>query len=520
MTHAVVIGAGIAGLATAALLAQDGHEVTVLERNEILGGRAGLLRDRGFSFDTGPSWYLMPEVFEHYLSLLGTTPERHWDLRVLDPSYRVFGPPSSTGEPAPAVTVPDRGAAAVFAARKPDGARGLGAYLASAEHARRLAERHFLYNPFTDPRTLVHPEILRALPQLVTLLGTSLWHHITTRFADPVLRQILGYPSIFLAASPRRAPAIYHMMSALDLGDGVRYPMGGFSTLVDTLADLATSAGARIVTGCEVTAITSRPDGRRRRAVTGYRAVHDGEACEGQADLVVSAADLHHTETKLLGARARERGERWWARRTSGPSAVLVSLGVRGSLPELPHHALFFTEAWSREADALLAEAGARTEPGSLYVCKPSETDPGVAPAGHENVFVLVPVPADAAGGRGGRDGAGDAAVERIADAAIAQVSAWAGIPDLAERVVLRHTTGPSDFAERYHSWRGGMLGPAHTLRQSAMFRRRTASRRVRGLYYAGATSSPGVGIPMCLISAELVLKGVRGDRSAGPLQG
>jgi phytoene desaturase len=154
-------------------------------------------------------------------------------------------------------------------------------------------------------------------------------------------------------------------------------------------------------------------------------------------------------------------------------------------------------------------------DPASLYVCKPSATDPGVAPAGDENLFVLVPVAADVSIGAGGVDGTGDRLVERTADAAIAQVAAWAGIADLADRVVVRRTVGPDDFAQQFNAWRGGALGLAHTLRQSAFFRPGNASRRVDGLLYAGSSTIPGIGLPMCLISAELILKRLRGDVSA-----
>jgi phytoene desaturase len=151
-------------------------------------------------------------------------------------------------------------------------------------------------------------------------------------------------------------------------------------------------------------------------------------------------------------------------------------------------------------------------------VCRPSATDDTVAPAGHENLFVLVPVPAEPALGRGGIDGGGDPGIEAAADLVIDQIAQWCGIPDLAERVVVRRTIAPGDFEADLHSWRGNALGLAHTLRQSAVFRPRNASRRVRDLYYAGTSALPGIGLPMCLISAELVLKRLRGDRSAGPV--
>jgi phytoene desaturase len=193
-------------------------------------------------------------------------------------------------------------------------------------------------------------------------------------------------------------------------------------------------------------------------------------------------------------------------------------LGVEGRLPRLTHHNLLFTTDWAANFERIYGADPGIPDPASLYVCKPSETDPGVAPAGCENLFVLVPVPADVSIGAGGIDGAGDRLVERTADAAIAQVASWAGIPDLAERVILRRTVGPDDFASAFNAWRGTALGPAHTLRQSALFRAGNTSRKVDGLLFAGGSTIPGIGLPMCVISAELVVKRLRGDLTAGPL--
>lgn len=527
MTRTIVIGGGVAGLATAALLARDGHEVELLERLDAVGGRVGKLERDGFRFDTGPSWYLMPRVFDHFFELLGTRTEDELDLRALDPAYRVFSEPSGDGSRGEPVTIP-RGDARVretFERLEPGSAGRTDSYLQSARHATDMAERYFLYNPFTRPASLLNRDVVRSLPQLAGLLTSSLRGYVSRRFRHPVLRQILGYPAVFLGTRPADAPAIYHLMSALDLGEGVQYPLGGFRDLVTRLEALAIAQGVTIRTGAEVRQITTRhraragrTAGRRAREVSGVR-WRDAGGTEhtSVADVVVSGADLHHTETQLLGAEDRSYPEKWWRRRTSGPGAVIVLLGVRGRLPELPHHSLLFTRDWEANFAAIFGNDPAIPEPASIYVCKPSQTDPGVAPAGHENVFVLVPVPADPALGAGGPDGSGDDLIERAADAAIDQLALWADIPDLRERIVVRHTIGPADFARDYHSWRGGMLGPAHTLAQSAMFRAQNASKRVQGLYYAGATTAPGVGVPMCLISAELVLKHVRGDHSPGP---
>lgn len=522
MTRACVIGGGIAGLATATLLARDGHEVRVLERGSRPGGRAGVIRRDGFTFDTGPSWYLMPRVFDHFFALAGTSTDAELDLVRLDPGYRVFSEPATGRNP---VTIP-AGREAVqtaFDTLEPGSSAVLDAYLDSAHRATLLAENHFLYNPFKRLTTLLNRDVLGATRELTTFLTSSLADYVAERFTHPVLRKILGYPAVFLGTNPADAPAMYHLMSALDLDEGVQYPMGGFWGVVERLESLARRSGVTLVTGADVREIvTHKSPSRRGRpfTVSGVRwRDKTGTEYRESADMVVSAADLHHTETELLTAAARTYPEAWWEKRVSGPGAVIAMLGVRGKLPELPHHSLFFVEDWGANFRDIFGKDSRVPEPASIYVCKPSETDAGVAPHGHENLFVLIPVPADPTIGRGGSEGDGDPRVEATVDRVIDQISEWAGIPDLRTRVVLRETLGPRDFFDDYRSWKGGMLGPAHVLRQSAMFRAQNASRKVEGLFYAGGTTAPGVGVPMCLISAELVLKHTRGDYRSGPVE-
>ena len=518
--RAVVVGGGIAGLATAALMATDGWEVELLEQRDQLGGRAGSWSHDGFRFDTGPSWYLMPEVFDHFFRLLGSSAAEALDLEVLDPGYRVF----FEGDDTPLETRVRRSDnVALFESVEPGAGRALESYLDSADEAYRLALDHFLYTSFEKPTDLLHPEVLRNARRLAPLLLRNLQDFVGARFNDRRLRQVLGYPAVFLGASPERIPALYHLMSRMDLDDGVLYPQGGFSALVDAVVRLAERAGVTLRTGATVTSIDTVPVAssrisRTRATVRGVTYVDaDGVERHVEADVVVGAADLHHLETELLPTELQTYPESWWRRRDPGPGAVLVYLGVRGELPELAHHSLFFTEDWDANFAGVF-DTRTVPDPASSYVCRPSATDDSVAPPGHENLFVLVPVPADVTLGKGGVDGAGDPAVEKVADAAIAQVAAWAGVPDLAERVVVRRTVGPGDFAADLNAWSGGVLGPGHSLSQSAFLRAGNASKRVENLLYAGSSTIPGIGLPMCLISAELVVKRLRGETRGGAL--
>lgn len=512
---AVVIGGGIAGLATAALLARDGFRVTVLEARTELGGRAGTWETSGFRFDTGPSWYLMPEVFDHFYRLLGTSSEQQLSLKSLDPGYRVF-----FEKHADSVDIAsDRETNLRTFDRIEHGAgSALDRYLVSAKSAYEVALRRFLYSTFSSPRGLLTSDVLTQTFRLARLLLQPLDRFAGRYVKDQRLRQILGYPAVFLGSSPSMTPSLYHLMSHLDLEGGVYYPDGGFSAVIASIAALARAEGVDIVTGARATAITTTAAGRKTR-VTGVNHVDvDGNVSHAAADVVVSSADLHHTETELLPEPLRTYPQKRWSSRVAGPGSILVMLGVRGELPELAHHSLFFTDDWHENFRSIFTEPTSIPDPASIYVCRPSASDAAVAPAAHENLFVLVPVPADPAIGGGGVDGAGDAKIETVADRVIEQIADWAQIPDLAERIVLRRTIGPADFERDFHSWKGSALGPAHVLRQSAFLRGKNVSSKVDGLLYAGATTVPGIGLPMCLISAELVIKRLRGDTSSSTL--
>lgn len=513
---AIVIGAGVAGLATAGLLARDGYDVTVLEKEPRIGGRAGVLEDQGFRWDMGPSWWLMPGAFEHFYELMGTTVDDELDLVPLnDPAFRMF----TEGFPPLDVTTGADNIMALFEQIEPGAGQAVENYLVEMGTDYGLAIQQFLYTNFTELRGLTSPEIMRRLKRLAQKLTQTIESDVATQFNDVRLRQLLTYAAVFLSSAPNITPAFYGIMNYTTLVEGVAYPMGGFGTFVDSLHRLAVDAGVRIHTETEVERIhhTGSPRRRRVAGVTYRNATGEQRLL---ADVVISCADRHHTETQLVWDDRSAR-PKYWQRANPGMSCVLAYLGVEGQLPELAHHSLFFSADWDPDFDAVFPPSDRPERSAfskSLYVSRASATDPSVAPAGYENLFVLVPVPPMHNGILGSLNHTEDPETTVIVDQALELIAQRIGVPDLAKRVVVKHTMATGDFQDMFNAWQGNALGLAHTLEQSAFFRGSNASKHLAGLYFAGATTVPGVGLPMCLISAENIVKRLRHDTTTAPL--
>ena len=508
---AVVVGGGIAGLASAALLAKAGMQVKLFEAKDVLGGRAYLWEKDGFRFDMGPSWYLMPDAFEQFFNLMGTTADKELKLQRLSPAYQTRNEGMNDR-----LEMPDNveGVKELFESIEPGAGKALERYLKSSQEAYDLSIKHFLYTNFRDARSFVQPEVVAKLPRFIKLLLKSLYSFSGEYVKDDRLKKMLNFPAVFLGASPYDTPSMYHLMTHVDMNQGVFYPQGGVYTVIEAIERLAKAHGVEIHTGSPVTKILSR-DGKAVGVQVGKT--------EHLADVVVASADLHHVETKLLAPEHQTYPQSWWDKKVPGPSALLMYLGIKGKIDQLDHHTLLYTKDWSKNFAEVFHKADGKRKvpnPASLYLCMPSKTDKTVAPEGYENVFVLVPIAADVSIGRGGINGDGDPAFEKEADRILDQISEWCEIPDLKERIVVRRTVGPANFESELNAWSGTALGMAHTLTQSAFFRPKNFSKKLKNLYYTGHNTIPGIGLPMCLIGAELVYKHLIDDRSSGPTKG
>ncbi|QGX95032.1 phytoene desaturase [Haloplanus rallus] len=471
-----VVGGGVAGLSAACYLADAGADVTVLEKNDRLGGVTNRLAVDGFTFDTGPSWYLMPETFDRFFGHFGREAADYYDLERLDPQYRVF---FKDGDRIDVPAGRDR-IRRVFESYEAGAGDVLDEYLAGARRTYEIGMDEFVYTDRSRLRDLVDPGIVRAAPAL-SHLG-SMHDHVAAHFDEPKLQRLLEYTLVFLGSSPHDAPSLYNLMAYVDFEGGVYYPEGGMYALVEALVSLGRDLGVDYRTDAEVTALAPTDDGIRVAGPTTHR-----------ADRVVANANPAHVERDLLSPADRGRDPDYWDSRTYGPSALMLYLGVEGDVDPLEHHTLVLPTDWDDHFERIFDDPAWPEDP-AYYLSVASRTDPDVAPEGHHAVVVLVPLAP-------GLDDDPDR-VSAFRDAVLADLAAVTGV-DLRDRIVVERSACVSEFAGRYHTPGGTALGLAHTLDQTGPLRPSHHAPGVDGLYYAGAFTSPGVGLPMAVVSGE-----------------
>jgi phytoene desaturase len=480
----IVIGSGFAGLSAASFMAKSGWQVTVLEKSKTAGGRARQLKEAGFTFDMGPSFYWMPDVFERYFSQFGKKVSDYYTLERLDPSYRIYWNDGFTDIPASFEELKE-----VFESFEKGSAEKLEKYLNEAAYKYEVGINKLVYKPGLSFSEFLDWSVIKGVFKLDII--TSIKKHIQKYFQHTKLRQLMEFPVLFLGALPEDTPALYSLMNYADIKGGTWYPQGGMYMVVEGMYKLAKELGVQFRFEENVKEILVE-EGVAKKVIT--------DKNNYQADVVISGADYEFTESNLLPEKYRSYSAGYWQKRVMAPSCLLYYVGLNKKLKNGIHHSLFFDVPFEQHGKEIYKDPKWPSAP-LFYVSVSSVTDSSVAPAGCENIVFLVPVAA-------GLENDTEELREKYFRLIVKRMEQHIGEPIL-ESVVYRKSYSVSDFVSDYNSFRGNAYGLANTLKQTAIFRPSCRSKKVKNLFYTGQLTVPGPGVPPSLISGEVVAKQV-----------
>lgn len=471
-----VIGSGISGMVSACYLAQKGYDVSIYEKNSTPGGRARQFTADGFTFDMGPSWYWMPDVFENFFNDFGKSASDYYDLTRLSPSYTVYFENTKIDVPS---TLPEL--EALFESLEPGSAKQLQAYLADAEKKYELGMGIYAQKPSLNLTEFMNTDILLTAGRLD--MFSNMEKHIAHYFKHPAIQKIMQFPVIFLGAMPKHIPAMYSLMNYADSALGTWYPQGGMFKIVEAIYSLATSLGVKFYFDHEVREIKTSGN-RVSQLIFKDSAV--------ATDMVIGSGDYKHIEY-LLPDSFRNYDDAYWQTRKMAPSCLIFYIGLSKKLP-LQHHNLFFDADFDLHSKQLYEAPQWPSDP-LFYVCAPSVTDALVAPAGHENLFILIPIAA------GLEDNAGlhDSYFKKV----MARLEQKLGTT-VKDHVCYRRTYSVSDFEIDYNAFKGNAYGLANTLGQTAFLKPKLINKKIKNLIYCGQLTVPGPGLPPAFLSGKM----------------
>jgi len=474
-----VIGAGFSGISAAAYLAKEGLSVDVFEKNATPGGRARQLTTAdGFVFDMGPSWYWMPDVFEKFFADFDSKASDFYELQLLDPSFEIVFKDSSLQIPSDFDEL-----CGTFETIEKGASKKLTRFMDEAQRKYKIGMEDMVYKPALSITEYLGVQIIKSGLKADVFL--SFRKHVRKFFSDPRLLALMEFPILFLGGKPGNIPALYSLMNYAGLKLGTWYPKGGFGKTVEAMKDIAEQQGVTFHFNAEVDKIITCNEQVTALSVNGTPILTDG---------VVAAADYHHIEQALLDKGCRNYNRNYWNKKIFAPSCLIFYLGINKKIKRLQHHTLFFHEDLDRHADDIYTY---RQWPSSplFYVCCPSRTDDLIAPPGHENIFLLMPV------SPGLHDD--ESIRERYFLLMIKRLELFAGEP-ICSNIVFKKSYCVTDFMDDYNAFKGNAYGLANTLSQTAIFKPKIKNKNLKNLFYAGQLTVPGPGVPPSIISGKI----------------
>lgn len=475
-----VIGAGFAGLSAAAYLAKIGYDVSVFEKNETIGGRARQLKtEKGYLFDMGPSWYWMPGVFEKFFNDFGYKASDFYQLRLLNPSFDViFGKNDVLSIPENYQELNE-----LFETIEPGSGKKLDAFMKEAEFKYKVGMDNLVYKPGLSLLEFADIDFLKGVFKLQVF--TSFSTHVKKFFTHPKLIALMEFPVLFLGATPENTPALYSLMNYAGLKLGTWYPMGGFGEVIEGMKKVGENLGVKFHLGEPVSQLEVI-NKSINQVVTSKKTY--------QFDAVIAAADYEHVESKLLAEKFRNYTPKYWNSRVLAPSCLIFYIGVNTKVTKLHHHNLFFDEDLKAHAAEIYTNPQWPNKP-LFYVCCPSKTDDNVAPAGHENLFVLIPIAPNLEDNEALREKYFNIVMERLETYCD---------QDIRKAIDYQKSYCVQDFITDYNSYKGNAYGLANTLMQTANLKPSIKNKKLNNLFYAGQLTVPGPGVPPSIISGNV----------------
>jgi phytoene desaturase len=477
----IIIGSGFAGLSAAAFMAKAGWQVQVLEKHDMPGGRARRMIREGFTFDMGPSWYWMPDVFDRFFAQFGKKVSDYYELIRLDPSYRIYWSDGHSDIPASYSEL-----LKLFEELEPGAAGKLDAFMAEASFKYKVGINKLVFKPGQSLTEFIDRDLIQGLFRLDVF--NSIKSHVNKYFRHPRIRQMMEFPVLFLGALPEDTPALYSLMNYADIKLGTWFPKGGMYQIVDAMHKLALDQGAEFLFNRNVAELAVE-NGTVKKVIT-----DTGEVFE--ADVVIGGADYHFMETKLLKPEYRTYTDAWWDKKVMAPGCLIYYVGLNRKLPNVLHHSLFFDVPFDEHARDIYTTKKWPQQP-LFYLSNVSVTDQSQAPEGCENLFFLIPL---AAGLEGDTEDMREKYFQIMAD----RLQEQCGV-DIREHILYKKSFAHSDFISEYNAFKGNAYGLANTLMQTAILKPGCRSKKVKNLFYTGQLTVPGPGVPPSLISGEVV---------------
>ena len=479
MKKIAVIGSGFAGLTSAIELASLGYQVTVFEKNSTLGGRARKFETNGFTFDMGPSWYWMPDVFDKFFARHGKKVGDYYNLLKLDPGFSVvYGKDNTIDVPASLEELVD-----LFENIEKGSGSRLKKFLKKAAIKYNIGMDSLVYKPSHSIFEFFNLKVLIGVLHLDVF--SNFRSYVKKYFSDSRLTRLMEFPVLFLGATPQNTPALYSLMNYSAFSQGTYYPMGGFHEIIIGLSKLAKEKGVIINCDSNVDRLNIVNGNVENVVVNGEKLFFDG---------VIASADYHHVEQKLLDKPFRNYSTEYWDKREMSPSSLLFYVGVDKRLNNLQHHNLFFDADFDQHAKEIYDNPKWPKNP-LFYLSCPSITDSSLAPKGNENLMFLIPLAPGLEDTNEMREKYFDIVLKRLKD--------LTG-NDIEKNIIFKKSYCVNDFEKDYNSFKGNAYGLANTLRQTAVLKPRMRNKKIKNLYYTGQLTVPGPGVPPSIISGQI----------------